>query len=90
VISVEDTGIGISAANIEKLFTDFNQADASTASKYGGTGLGLALSRRLCQLMQGDISVSSAEGLGSIFTIRLPATLEASVDSTRLSRAVAA
>jgi len=90
LITVEDTGIGISAANIEKLFTDFNQADASTASKYGGTGLGLALSRRLCQLMQGDISVSSAEGRGSIFTIRLPATLDASVDATRLSRAVAA
>ncbi len=90
VITVGDTGIGISAATLEKLFTEFNQADASTASKYGGTGLGLALSRRFCQLMQGDISVRSAVDRGSIFTIRVPATLDASVDPTRLTRAVAA
>jgi signal transduction histidine kinase len=90
VISVEDTGIGISAACLEKLFTDFNQADASTASKYGGTGLGLALSRKLCRVMQGDISVSSAEGRGSIFTIRVPATLDAPMDANGLSRAFAA
>ncbi|HUC66206.1 MAG TPA: ATP-binding protein [Stellaceae bacterium] len=75
VIVVEDTGIGISAANLQKLFTDFNQADASTASKYGGTGLGLALSRRLCQLMQGDIEVRSEVGKGSTFIIRVPAFL---------------
>ena len=49
VISVKDTGIGISPANIEKLFTDFSQAEVSTATKYGGTGLGLALCRSLCQ-----------------------------------------
>jgi signal transduction histidine kinase len=73
VIVVEDTGIGISAANLERLFTNFNQADASTSSKYGGTGLGLALSRRLCHLMQGDISVTSEIGKGSAFTIRVPA-----------------
>jgi signal transduction histidine kinase len=72
VIAVEDTGIGISAANLEKLFTDFNQAEASTASKYGGTGLGLALSRKLCELMSGQITVESEVGRGSTFTIRIP------------------
>jgi signal transduction histidine kinase len=81
MIVVEDTGIGISAANLEKLFTDFNQADASTASKYGGTGLGLALSRRLCQLMQGDITVTSELGKGSTFTIRIPATLDVAMQA---------
>ena len=59
VISVEDTGIGISPVQLDKLFTEFNQAEASTSSRYGGTGLGLAVSRKLCQLMRGDISVAS-------------------------------
>ena len=90
VIVVEDTGIGISAANLEKLFTDFNQADASTASKYGGTGLGLALSRRLCQLMQGDIEVLSEVGKGSTFTIRVPAFLAVPTHDTDLAEAFAA
>lgn len=73
VISVKDTGIGISRANLEKLFKNFSQAEVSTASKYGGTGLGLALSRNLCHLMQGEISVESEVGQGSTFTVRLPA-----------------
>jgi len=73
VIAVEDTGIGISPKNLERLFTNFNQAEASTARKYGGTGLGLALSRNLCRLMGGDIEVTSEVGKGSIFTIRAPA-----------------
>ena len=72
VISVKDTGIGIAPANIEKLFTDFSQAETSTATKYGGTGLGLALCRSLCQLMRGEISVKSEVGRGSSFTVRLP------------------
>ena len=72
VILVKDTGIGISPANIEKLFTNFSQAEASTSTKYGGTGLGLALCRSLCQLMGGEISVKSEVGQGSTFTVRLP------------------
>jgi CheY-like chemotaxis protein len=74
-ISVTDTGIGISAQQIEQLFTEFTQADPSASRKYGGTGLGLALSRRLCRLLGGDIALTSATGHGSTFTVRLPASI---------------
>ncbi|HWY62451.1 MAG TPA: HAMP domain-containing sensor histidine kinase [Rhizomicrobium sp.] len=75
-ISVDDNGIGISRENLQKLFQNFNQADASTASKYGGTGLGLALSQSLCRLMGGKISAESALGRGSRFTIDVPVDAE--------------
>jgi signal transduction histidine kinase len=74
-IAVRDTGIGIKEENLLRLFTDFNQADASTASQYGGTGLGLAVSQALCRAMSGWISVESEFGLGSCFTIEIPALL---------------
>ena len=69
---VSDTGIGISPEQMKKLFKAFSQADASTSKRFGGTGLGLLLSRRFCQMMGGDITVESALGAGSTFTIHLP------------------
>ena len=64
---VEDTGIGIPAEAIDRLFKDFEQADNSTTRQFGGTGLGLAMTRRLAQLMGGSAGVSSTPGEGSIF-----------------------
>ncbi len=72
VFRVTDTGIGMSSEQILKLFQDFTQADASTTRKFGGTGLGLALTRRFCQMMGGDVTLHSVPGEGSVFTIKLP------------------
>ena len=76
VFAVADTGIGMNEEEVSRLFQDFSQADASTAKKYGGTGLGLALSRRLCRMMGGDITVTSEPGRGSTFTAVLPVEVE--------------
>jgi signal transduction histidine kinase/DNA-binding response OmpR family regulator len=73
VFQVSDTGIGMTAEQLGRLFEAFSQADAATTRKYGGTGLGLALSRRLCRMMDGDVTAESEVGRGSTFTIRLPA-----------------
>lgn len=90
LISVEDTGIGITPDSLAKLFKDFNQAESSTAAKYGGTGLGLALSQNLCRMMGGSITVESTYGSGSRFTIRVPAYLEdGSAQDTNLDSAAA-
>ncbi len=70
--SVSDTGIGLTPEQLGKLFQAFVQADASTSRKYGGTGLGLVISRRFCQMMGGDITVTSDYGHGSCFTVRVP------------------
>jgi adenylate cyclase len=70
--AVSDNGIGMTAEQQAKLFQDFTQADSLTARRYGGTGLGLALSRKLTRMMGGDIMVSSEPGKGSVFTVRLP------------------
>jgi signal transduction histidine kinase/CheY-like chemotaxis protein len=72
---VSDTGIGLSPEQIVRLFQPFTQADASTTRKFGGTGLGLALTRRFCQMMGGDVTVHSVPAEGSVFTIKLPATI---------------
>ena len=72
VVRVIDTGIGIAPAQIANLFEKFTVADDFSTSKYGGTGLGLALSQRLCKLMGGEIVVESEVDKGSCFTIRLP------------------
>ena len=71
--TVADTGIGMSAEQLGRLFQDFTQAEESTSRRYGGTGLGLSLSRKLGQLMGGTLEAASAEGKGSTFILELPA-----------------
>ncbi len=71
-IAISDSGIGMTPEQIGRLFEAFSQAEASTAKTYGGTGLGLVISRKFCRLMGGDITVESAPGEGTTFTVRLP------------------
>jgi len=71
-MSVSDSGIGIPPDKIDHVFDEFSQADETTTRDYGGTGLGLPISRRFCQMMGGDITLESTVGKGSTFTIRLP------------------
>jgi PAS domain S-box-containing protein len=73
IFQVSDTGIGMTPEQIDNVFKAFDQADVSTTRQYGGTGLGLAITRHFCEMMGGDIQVESQLGVGSTFTIRLPA-----------------
>lgn len=70
--SVTDTGIGISSEQIQSLFKEFSQVDVSTTRKYGGTGLGLTISKRYCEMLGGNIEVESGVERGAVFTIKLP------------------
>jgi CheY-like chemotaxis protein/signal transduction histidine kinase len=83
-IAVEDTGIGIPADKLEQIFGAFEQVDGSSSRQYGGTGLGLTISRRLANLLGGDITVSSVVGRGSIFTLTLPLYELSGVSPARL------
>jgi signal transduction histidine kinase/DNA-binding response OmpR family regulator/HAMP domain-containing protein len=76
-LSVRDTGIGIPADRMDRLFKSFSQVDASTTRRYGGTGLGLAITKRLIELMGGDIRVESEAGAGTTFTCSIPAEIAA-------------
>ena len=80
VLEVSDEGIGMTPDEVSRLFRPFMQADASTTRKYGGTGLGLTISRRFCEMMGGEILVRSHPGRGSTFLIRLPCDVEAHRD----------
>jgi PAS domain S-box-containing protein len=76
IFRVTDSGIGMTEIQIAKLFEAFTQAEASTTRTYGGTGLGLAITRKFCQMLNGDVTVSSERGKGSVFTVRIPQTIE--------------
>ena len=88
VIDIKDSGIGMSADELDKLFKPFSQADASISRRFGGTGLGLTISKRLIELMQGNISVQSVKGVGSRFTCKINAGYDDSDNSfiTELNR----
>ena len=87
IFRVADTGIGIPAEQMQHLFQAFMQGDASTTRKYGGTGLGLTISRHFCLMMSGDMQVQSQLNCGSIFTVCLPAQVELLLDKTAVETA---
>ncbi|MDP8936105.1 MAG: ATP-binding protein, partial [Cyanobacteriota bacterium] len=82
VFQVTDTGIGMTDEQVSRLFGAFTQADDSTTRRYGGTGLGLTISRKFCQMMGGDITLESKFDCGSTFTIRLPVVVKSQTEET--------
>jgi signal transduction histidine kinase/CheY-like chemotaxis protein len=72
VVDVTDTGVGMTEAQMQKVFSSFSQADASTTRKFGGSGLGLLISKRLAELLGGEVSAESAPGRGSVFRVSIP------------------
>jgi signal transduction histidine kinase len=74
-LSIEDTGIGMSGKELERLFKPFQQVDGSITRRFGGTGLGLAISQRFMGLMNGRITASSRKGAGSTFIVEMPMVL---------------
>lgn len=89
-VAVSDTGIGMTDEQVGRLFNAFVQADALTASRYGGTGLGLALTRRIMQMLGGDVRAISAQGVGSTFTLRFPVYLNGMAPLARIDANAAA
>ena len=76
IFSVKDSGIGMTESQMARIFDSFSQADNSTTRNYGGTGLGLTITRRFCEMMGGSVHVESQEGVGSEFFVAIPATVQ--------------
>src|SRR5436853_5706782 len=81
-LQVEDTGIGVAPEDLPRLFVEFQQLDASAAKKYQGTGLGLALTKRIVEAQGGTVAVTSTPGQGSTFSARLPRAHQAKLGGT--------
>ncbi|WP_455205622.1 sensor histidine kinase [Kaarinaea lacus] len=89
VVTISDNGIGMTAEQIKRLFRPFMQADQSTTRKFGGTGLGLTISKQYCEMLGGSISVRSAAGVGSSFTVKIPMQVEQVSDLSNLQTSAA-
>jgi signal transduction histidine kinase/CheY-like chemotaxis protein len=90
VFNVADTGVGMDSEQLSRIFEPFTQADASTTRRFGGTGLGLAITKKFCELLGGTIQAESATGVGSTFTMRLPASLGKAAEVQREPMSMAA